>query len=165
MRLHEPAAFCAALLNAQPMGFWSPATIVADSRRHGVGVRGPALNASSALATLEVCPSSIGGLAVRVGLGSVRTLGSEIAERIARGRPYTDMGDVVRRIGLTQAQIEALATAGAFGCFAAPTPPPAAAAAAAHRSLSRRGGLLAGRGVAPTGAHPVPATWGGVQSP
>jgi hypothetical protein len=53
IKLHYPAAFCAALLNAQPMGFWSPATIVADARRHGVLVRGPDVNASSDVATLE----------------------------------------------------------------------------------------------------------------
>src|SRR5438094_3926467 len=50
---HYPAAFCAALLNAQPMGFWAPHTIVADARRHGVVVRGPDLNQSAATATLE----------------------------------------------------------------------------------------------------------------
>src|SRR5439155_7196629 len=52
-KYHYPAAFCAALLNAQPMGFWAPHTIVADARRHGVVVRGPDLNQSAATATLE----------------------------------------------------------------------------------------------------------------
>ena len=56
IKFHEPAAFCAALLNAQPMGFWSPHTLVRDARRHGVVVRTPDLNASLAGATLE--PSS-----------------------------------------------------------------------------------------------------------
>ena len=46
IKYHEPAAFCAALLNAQPMGFWSPHTLVRDARRHGVVVRTPDLNAS-----------------------------------------------------------------------------------------------------------------------
>src|SRR5690606_30585366 len=48
-----PAAFCAALLNAQPIGFYSPHTLVQDARRHGVEVRTPDLNASAATATLE----------------------------------------------------------------------------------------------------------------
>ena len=55
IKYHEPAAFCAALLNAQPMGFWSPHTLVRDARRHGVVVHTPDLNASLAGATLEPC--------------------------------------------------------------------------------------------------------------
>ena len=54
IKLHYPAAFCAALLNAQPMGFYSPHTLVQDARRHGVEVLGPDLNASGAKAILEV---------------------------------------------------------------------------------------------------------------
>ncbi|MGB3736502.1 MAG: error-prone DNA polymerase, partial [Ilumatobacter sp.] len=57
---YEPAAFCAALLNAQPMGFWSPHTLVQDARRHGVTVHTPDLNASGAGATLEPCEGSLG---------------------------------------------------------------------------------------------------------
>jgi error-prone DNA polymerase len=116
---HEPAAFCAALINAQPMGFWSPHTLVQDARRHGVVVRTPDLNASLAAATLEPCPESVGEVAVRLGLGSVRGIGAELAEEIeaqrtARG-PYADTEDLVRRVpSLTLAQLEALATAGAF---------------------------------------------------
>src|SRR5207248_9410880 len=53
LKHHYPAAFCAALLNAQPMGFWAPQTLVADARRHGVTVRGPDVNWSAAQATLE----------------------------------------------------------------------------------------------------------------
>ena len=55
IKLHEPAAFCAALLNAQPMGFYSPHSLVQDARRHGVVVRTPDLNASAATAVLEPC--------------------------------------------------------------------------------------------------------------
>src|SRR5207253_10972426 len=57
MKLHYPAAFCAALLNAQPMGFYSPNSLVADARRHGVTVLGPDVNASAAKATLEPLPA------------------------------------------------------------------------------------------------------------
>ena len=111
IKLHYPAAFCAALLNAQPMGFYSPQSLVADARRHGVTVLGPDVNASAAKAGLLLGP------ALRLGLSGVRHLGQEAAERVAAGRPYVSMEDVVRRAGLTQPQVEALATAGAFGCF------------------------------------------------
>ena len=116
IKLHEPAVFCASLLNAQPMGFWSPHTLVRDARRHGVLVRTPDINASADLATLEECTESAGGLAVRLGIGSVRGIGAELAHAIADGRPYSSMEDLGRRVPqLTRRQIEALATAGAFG--------------------------------------------------
>jgi error-prone DNA polymerase len=110
IKYHYPAAFCAALLNAQPMGFWSPQSLVADARRHGVTALGPDVNASAAKATLV-------GPAVRLGIEYVRTIGADLAERVDAGRPYASMEDVVRRCELTQHQVEALATAGAFGCF------------------------------------------------
>jgi error-prone DNA polymerase len=112
LKLHYPAPFLAALLNAQPMGFYSPNTLVADARRHGVTVHGPDVNASAAEATLE---GEASRPAVRLGLAYVRTIGDELAERIAAGRPYATMADLVQRTGVTQAQVEALATAGAFG--------------------------------------------------
>jgi error-prone DNA polymerase len=113
LKLHYPAAFLAALLNAQPMGFYAPSTLVADARRHGVVVRGPDVNASAATATLE--PDSTKGPAVRLGLAYVRAVGDDLAERIAAGRPYASMEDLVRRTGAGRPQVEALATAGAFG--------------------------------------------------
>ena len=115
IKYHEPAAFCAALLNAQPMGFWSPHSLCQDARRHGVVVLSPDLAASPAAATLEPHPGSVGGVAVRMGLGSVRGLGSELATTIAEGRPYSSLEDLVRRVPLLQLQqLEALATAGVF---------------------------------------------------
>jgi len=115
LKLHYPAAFCAGLLNAQPMGFWSPLTLITDARHHGVTVLGVDVNASASGATLERTAS--GSWAVRLGLSSVRTLGTDVATRLAEGRPYVSMEDAARRAGLTQAQLEALATAGAFaGC-------------------------------------------------
>ncbi len=93
-KLHYPAAFCAALLNAQPMGFYSPHTLVQDARRHGVVVRTPDLNASAADADLEPVSveqpfqlpegtdptrSSIPQPAVRLGIGSVRGIGDDLA--------------------------------------------------------------------------------------
>ncbi|MHB8671150.1 MAG: error-prone DNA polymerase [Acidimicrobiales bacterium] len=115
MKHHYPAAFLAALLNAQPMGFYSPNTLVADARRHGVVVLGPDVNASDATATLEPDPASAGGMAVRLGVGSVRNVGDALARRIAGGRPYSSMGDLARRTGASLAALEALATAGSFG--------------------------------------------------
>ena len=119
LKYHEPAAFCAALINAQPMGFWSPHTLTQDARRHGVEVRTPDLNASLAMATLEPCPSSTGGVAVRLGIGSVRGVGSALAEEIEAGRPYESIEGLVRAVpALTLPQLEAMATAGLFGeCF------------------------------------------------
>lgn len=133
IKRYYPAAFCAALLNAQPMGFYSPQTLVADARRRGVTIRGPDVNASAAKVTLEAASDTAGGQpAVRLGLSSVRTLGEEVAGRIAAGRPYASPEDLVHRTGPTTAQVEALATAGAFGCF----------------GLSRRAALWAARAAA-----------------
>jgi error-prone DNA polymerase len=120
IKCHYPAAFCAALLNAQPMGFYSAQSLVADARRHGIEVRGPDVSCSDAKARLEGEPERP---AVRMGLASVRTLSDQVAERIQTERaehgPYADMADVARRVGLTVPQAEALATAGAFDCFGA----------------------------------------------
>ncbi|HVF33621.1 MAG TPA: error-prone DNA polymerase [Acidimicrobiales bacterium] len=122
IKLHYPAAFCAALLNAQPMGFYSPQSLVADAKRHGVVVLPPDVNASSWDATLErlgaltpECRPERAEFAVRLGIGSVRSLGVDVAKAVAAGRPYSGMEDVVRAAGLTEPQVEALATAGAFG--------------------------------------------------
>ena len=119
LKYHEPAAFCAALINAQPMGFWSPHTLTQDARRHGVVVRSPDLNASLALATLEPCPGSHHDVAVRLGIGSVRGIGKDLAEEIEAARPYASIEALVRAVpSLTLAQLEAMATAGLFGeCF------------------------------------------------
>ncbi len=120
-KLYHPAAFCAGLLNAQPMGFYSPQSLVADARRHGVRVHRPDVNAGRADAVLEPDDDSTGGRAVRLGLAGVRTVGVDLAgaidaERDAGG-PFADLPDLARRVRLTGPQAEALATAGAFGCF------------------------------------------------
>jgi error-prone DNA polymerase len=116
LKLHHPAAFCAALLKAQPMGFYSPQTLVADARRHGVAVHGPDINLSQVDADLEN-----GGFDVRLGLASVRSIGTEMAEQIVAqrlaGDRYTGAADLSRRTDVNTKQLEALATAGAFDCF------------------------------------------------
>ncbi len=112
-KLHHPAAFCAGLLRAQPMGFYSPQSLVADARRHGVLVHGPDINASLAEATLENV-----GTEIRLGLSGVRHIGTDLAERIVAERteagPFTSMLDLTGRVELTVAQAESLATAGAL---------------------------------------------------
>ncbi|HSO54473.1 MAG TPA: error-prone DNA polymerase, partial [Actinomycetes bacterium] len=171
LKLHYPAAFLAALLNAQPMGFWSPNTLVADARRHDVVVHGPDVNRSAATATLEQgaggsgrrgpgnpegVPRSIGhpdshpeNWAVRLGIGYVRSLGEEVAERVAEGRPYASMADLVRRTGVGEGQVEALATAGAFGSL----------------GLERRAALWAAGAVAQARADRLPGTAVGAEAP
>ncbi len=115
-KLHHPAAFCAALLRAQPMGFYSPQSLVADARRHGVVVHRPDVNVSLPHATLEN-----DGLEVRLGLAGVRGVGDEIAQRIVESRSadgeFADMTDLSRRVELTTKHLEGLAAAGACDCF------------------------------------------------
>ena len=148
-KLHHPAAFCAALLRAQPMGFYSPQSLVADARRHGVLVRNPDVNASLAHATLENA-----GTEVRLGMGAVRHIGDELAQKLVDERKangaFTSLLDLTSRVQLTVPQTEALATAGALGCFgitrrealwaagAAATEGPTGCRASGRRRISRR---------------------------
>ena len=138
IKLHYPAAFCAALLNAQPMGFYSPHSLCQDARRHGVVVHTPCINLSSETATLEPCGTSGGGVAVRLGLSSVRGIGDELAEQIAVGGPYCDMEDLCRRTDVGLAALEALATAGAFDCFGLSRREALWAAGAVHQARADR---------------------------
>jgi error-prone DNA polymerase len=161
MKLHYPAAFLAALLRAQPMGFYSPQTLVADARRHGVTVLRPDIQLSGVSAGLENVvgrvarsegarvarpgnPACLGpqppvpdfdpnlplntddhrrdtDLAVRLGLDEVSgistTLATKIVEERTRGGEYRNMNDLVRRVGLSTAQLELLSAAGAFDTF------------------------------------------------
>jgi error-prone DNA polymerase len=120
-KLYHPDAFLAGLLRAQPMGFYSPQSLVADARRHGVTVHGPDINRSLPHATLEALPDKRKLHDVRTGLSTVRLIGEDLAKQIVAERAanggYTDMADVARRVRLTTPQIEALATAGAFAGF------------------------------------------------
>ena len=115
LKLHHPAAFTAALLRAQPMGFYSPQSLVADARRHGVTIRRPDINASKQHADLEPGPG--GAPAIRLGLAGIRTIGDDLADRIVQARPaagYRDIDQLTRAVTLTSAHAEALATAGAL---------------------------------------------------
>ncbi|HWG15453.1 MAG TPA: error-prone DNA polymerase [Streptosporangiaceae bacterium] len=126
LKHYYPAAFTAALLRCQPMGFYSPASLISDVRRHGVEVRGVDVNLSSDLATLEPTRTGAPGPggtgpqpAIRLGLRGVRNLGADTAAAVAAGRPYRDLEDFARRTRLSPLALEALAAAGAFGCFGA----------------------------------------------
>jgi error-prone DNA polymerase len=167
LKRYHPAAFCAALLNAQPMGFYSPQSLVDDARRHGVEVRRPDINLSNAAAVLESTAQTkwgslagepphawgLGGPAVRQGLASVRTLGADLAEKIESERradgPYRDMSDLARRTGCGTAHLEALATADAFAGF----------------GLSRREALWAAGAAAQDKPNRLPGTVVGTEAP
>jgi len=190
LKVHHPAAFYAGVLAAQPMGFYSPQSLVADARRHGVTVLRPDVQASGAKAGLERLPAGSApvpavpagpgpgrgepapsdvrhaagsgvrrlvhvdpSLAVRLGLGSVRGVGADlvaelVAEREANG-PFAGLRDLVRRVRLSTAQLEALATAGALGCF----------------GVDRRGGLWAAGALAQEGPDTLPGVAVGVEAP
>lgn len=166
LKRYYPGPFLAALLNAQPMGFYSPQSLVDDARRHGVEVRRPDINASGVKAVLESTPDTrwgslpgepphrwgLGGPAVRLGLSGIRGIGVDLAERIVAERahgPYRDMSDLARRVGLTAAQLEALATADALACF----------------GLSRREALWAAGAAAQERPGRLPGTIAGTAAP
>ncbi|WGW13693.1 error-prone DNA polymerase [Saxibacter everestensis] len=177
MKLYFPAAFCVGLLRSQPMGFYSPQSLVADARRHGIEIRGVDINASRRQGDLERLPGHpaagthaagtpavgtpgagmpgadthaagaptagagtpgagyppagtpvastdgypdvpVNSHAIRIGLDSVRTIGAELAAEIdserERNGMFRDIPDLCRRVTISQASLEALATAGAF---------------------------------------------------
>ncbi|HEY6481846.1 MAG TPA: error-prone DNA polymerase, partial [Streptosporangiaceae bacterium] len=203
LKCYYPAAFTAALLRAQPMGFYAPASLISDVRRHGVQVRGVDVNASGALATLEPNPPPIRNVAlppaeaprpspppggnpapatpvpptsppahpppaypppegaavpacpvpdqpvIRLGLSEVRNLGTAAADAIEAGQPYADLEDFARRTALPGAALEALALAGAFGCF----------------GLGRREALWAAGAMAAIAPGQLPGTTLGLTAP
>ena len=118
LKCHHPDAFACALLNAQPMGFYAPAQIVRDAREHGVEVRPVDVNASGWDNGLEEAgeEEAEGYHALRLGLRQVGGLRQEDAARIvdARHAPYSDIGTLRHRAGLSVAAIETLAAADAF---------------------------------------------------
>jgi error-prone DNA polymerase len=113
LRHYYAPEYLAAMLNAQPMGFYSPGTLVEDARRHGVEVRGVDLTRSAWDCTME---AGRNGPVVRLGLRTVRGLGArarEILEAGAATRAYRNVSDVVHA-GLDRRTLRALAEAGAF---------------------------------------------------
>ncbi|HZN50806.1 MAG TPA: error-prone DNA polymerase [Methylomirabilota bacterium] len=117
LRVHHPAAFYAALLNNQPMGFYHPATIVKDAQRHGLRIRPIDVTRSEWLCVIE--PDDT-GLTVRLGLRYVRGLREAagralVAARLAR--PFDSVRDLVRRVRLERDELETLAAIGALAPF------------------------------------------------
>jgi len=142
MKHHHPDVFCAALLNAQPMGFYAPAQIVRDAREHGVEVRPVDINASRWDCTLE--PSDGRHLAVRLGFCQVRGLANLHGAAIVAARmgadgeiPFDSVEAAWHRAGVPRAAIERLAEADAFHSLA----------------MGRRTGLWFAKGL---GAAPLP---------
>ncbi|MFE9425568.1 error-prone DNA polymerase [Kitasatospora sp. NPDC006697] len=147
LKHHYPAAFTCALLANQPMGFYSPLSLISDARRHGVRVHPVDANTSAAGPTLE---GPRDAPAIRLGLATVRGLGEEQAAAVAAGQPYRDLEDFAHRTRLPAAALEALATAGAFRCF----------------GLTRRQALWAAGALAVSGeADPLPGTAPGGAAP
>ena len=109
LKAHYPAAFYAALLNNQPMGFYHPATIVGDAARHGQVIRPLDVNRSDWLCSIEDDGT------VRLGLRYVRGLREEAGRRMERERPFTSADDLVQRGGLRSDELARLAELGALG--------------------------------------------------
>ncbi|WP_010161915.1 error-prone DNA polymerase [Sphingomonas sp. PAMC 26617] len=120
MKCHHPDAFCAALLNAQPMGFYAPAQIVRDARQHGVEVRPIDVNASRWDCTLE--PARGCHKAVRLGLRMARDLSNADGAAIvtARGElPFTSIEEIQRRAGVGRGALDRIGDADGFGSIGA----------------------------------------------
>jgi error-prone DNA polymerase len=136
LRCHHPAVFSTALLNAQPMGFYSPASIVEDAKRRGVEVRPVSVRESAWDCTLEPADTetpddvrdrgrasgepapSRSRWAIRMGLRLCKGLGERELERLRNEPPpYDDLADFVRRTRLPMRALQALAESGALQCF------------------------------------------------
>jgi error-prone DNA polymerase len=117
LRRHHPAEFLASLLNAQPMGFYPPASLVRDAARRGVRTHPPCILRSDSRCTVEADGS------VRIGLGYIRGVGDG-ADRLERERdhngPFVDLTDLVGRSELSREQLTALVRAGACDSFNQP---------------------------------------------
>ena len=126
LKCHEPAAFLAALLNSQPMGFYSPSQLVQDARRHGVEVRAVDVTVSCQETVLEPLAASpetlkvvqaVVPMAVRLGLNLVQGLSREAGWRIEEARairPFADAADLALRAQLNRSDLQALAAANAL---------------------------------------------------
>ena len=115
MKCHHPDAFCAALLNSQPMGFYAPAQVVRDAREHGVEIRPVCVNASRWDCTLE--PTRGKYMAVRLGLRMAKGLANQHGAQLVANRgdsPYRSVEEIWRRADIPAAGLERLAEADAY---------------------------------------------------
>ena len=116
LKVHYPAEFYLGILNAWPMGFYSPATLIHDAKRHGVEVRIPCLRHGDWECTIEPT-ADVDRPALRVGWRYVRGMGERSLEKLRTAhaaRRFTAIADVVKRARLTRAEVNILALAGAF---------------------------------------------------
>jgi error-prone DNA polymerase len=136
IKVHHPAAFAAALVNSQPMGFYSASTILQDAQKHGVDVRAIDVNQSNWDCSLEEGPS------IRVGLRQVRGLGKDTGQCIEtkrRERAFTGVEDLATRAALKKDELTVLAEAGALAALV-----PSTSAASPQRGQgdgTRRGAM------------------------
>ena len=122
IKRHYPDVFICALLNAQPMGFYSPSQLVAEARRSGIAVRPADVSHSGWDSTLEPDPANRDGLhALRLGLRLVKGLAAGEGERIAasrrpsgHGTPWSSLADIMRRADVSAKSLEAIANADGF---------------------------------------------------
>jgi error-prone DNA polymerase len=110
LRRHYRAEFTAALLNAQPMGFYPPATLVRDAQRHGVQTRPPHVNKSAVGCVIEEGE-------IRIGLKYVNGLGEDDAEAVVAAQPFGSIGELAQRVAISQDELRALVESGACDCF------------------------------------------------
>ena len=124
LKCHYPAAFCVALLNSQPMGFYAPAQLIDDAKKHGVRIRGVDVNHSDWDATLEPDPnrtdsSGKPAMAIRLGLHSIRGLPHDVAENLVcvrseNGR-FKSLKSMTAECCLSKSALAILADADALG--------------------------------------------------
>jgi error-prone DNA polymerase len=112
LKVHRAAEFYASLLNNQPMGFYAPATLVKDARRHGIRMQPVCAAESEWHCAVESDES------VRLGFCVVNGLRQEHAEELVRQRPFSSLADLKKRVSLTKEELRALAEIGALNCFA-----------------------------------------------
>ncbi len=155
IKTYHPAEFACALLNAQPMGFYSPSSIVKDAQRHAVTVRPPCVVASDWDCTLEPGNDKP---ALRLGLRQIRGIGAAVGKAVVKARgaekAFASLRDLVRRAHLKKNDIEALAEAGALARIV-----PARREALFRARAPREGGLFEGLDLEPdedVGLPPLP---------
>ena len=125
LKYHHPAAFCCALLNSLPMGFYAPSQLIQDAQRHGVVVLPIDVNCSALDCTLERVPGSAqedaSALSLRLGMHLVEGLSTEGAQRVCEARQlgaFRSVQSLVERTGINRADRESLAAADAFRALA-----------------------------------------------
>jgi error-prone DNA polymerase len=143
IKVHHPAEFACALLNSQPMGFYSPSSIVKDAQRHGVEARPPCVARGAWDSILEPGAGEIP--AIRLGLRQIRGLGEAVGQAIVKARaeaPFASLRDLLHRAHLKKNDVEALAEAGALAALV-----PARREALWRARAPREGGLFDGRDI------------------